>query len=70
MLLNFFSKEPITPRQLLALVLPALLIGLALRASLMWVLTEGYFGSDSNSYYDFSQKFFDHGRIHLSEKRR
>ena len=70
MVLDFISKGPISPRQLVALVLPAFLLGLLLRAALVLVLPEGYFGSDSASYYDFAQKLFDEGRIHLAEKRR
>ena len=57
MLFNFISRGPISPRQLVALVLPAFLLGLLLRATFVLVLPDGYFGSDSASYYDFCAEF-------------
>ena len=60
----------ITFWQLLVLASPALLVGFVLRAALMIAVPEGYFGSDSNSYYDFAHQLFDHGVVELNEKRR
>lgn len=60
----------ITFRQLLVLVLPALLVGFLIRAALMIAVPEGYFGSDSNSYYEFSHRLLGDGVVDLNEKRR
>ena len=36
----------------------------------MWAIPVGYFGDDSFSYYEFSQRLFDEGVFRLNEKRR
>ena len=70
-LINALLKPgEITFRQLLLLVLPALLVGFVLRVALIVALPQGYFGSDSHSYYEFAHQLYDHGVIHLNEKRR
>ena len=45
---------PFTFRRCLLLCLPALLIGAALRISMLAALPEGYYGPDSNSYFSKS----------------
>ena len=67
---TLLRPEAITFWQLLVLALPALLVGFVLRAALMIAVPEGYFGSDSNSYYEFAHQLFDHGVVELNEKRR
>ena len=69
-LASLFRPEKITFGQMLKLVIPSLLIAFLLRFSLTIALPEGYFGSDSNSYYEFSHKLFDDGIFRLNEKRR
>lgn len=69
-ILGLIAKSSVSPRQLILLVLPAFLLGLLLRAVLMMVMPEGYFGDDSRSYYGFSHHLFDQGGIYLTEKRR
>ena len=70
-LINALLKPgEITFRQLLLLALPALLVGFVLRVALIVALPQGYFGSDSHSYYEFAHQLYDHGVIYLNEKRR
>ena len=47
-----------------------MLVGLLLRVALMQAIPVGYFGDDSFSYYEFSQRLFDDGVLDLNEKRR
>ena len=70
LLKSLLKPEEITFSQLLWLALPSLLFGLLVRASLMHAIPVGYFGDDSFSYYEFSQRFFDEGIVDLNEKRR
>ena len=66
----FLRPGTITFSELLVLAAPALLVGFVLSAALMIAVPEGYFGLDSNSYYEFAHQLFDHGVVELNEKRR
>ena len=70
LLKSLLRPRSITFRQLLWLVFPSLAVGLLLRTALMWAIPVGYFGDDSFSYYEFSQRLFDEGIVDLNEKRR
>jgi hypothetical protein len=50
--------------------LPALIIGAALRISVMIALPEGYYGTDSNSYFGTTTSLWREGRLELKSKRR
>jgi hypothetical protein len=64
------ARAQIGVREFLWLCLPALLVGLALRAHFLWVTPQGYFGADSRSYFHFSHELFIDGEFDLSPKRR
>ncbi len=64
------SSPPPAWRRCLLLCLPALLIGAALRLSVMWTLPEAYYGSDSNSYFQTTAKLWNEGDFNLGAKRR
>jgi hypothetical protein len=64
------SDAPFTFRRCLLLCLPALLIGAALRISMMAALPEGYFGPDSNSYFSTAKRLWNEGKWSVGEKRR
>lgn len=57
-------------RQCLWLCLPALLIGAALRISVLMTLPEAYYGSDSNSYFQTTSMLWTEGKLELKSKRR
>jgi hypothetical protein len=48
---------------------PALLLGLALRIAFMISVPEGYFGSDSNSYFDTAHELWNAGKWKMGDKR-
>lgn len=50
--------------------LPALIIGAALRLTIMMALPEAYYGSDSNSYFQATSKLWTEGDLELKSKRR
>jgi hypothetical protein len=52
------------------LCLPALILGAILRISLLMALPEGYYGPDSNSYFDTTSSLWLHGKWDLGPKRR
>ena len=64
------STEPVGSREFFWLCLPALLIGLFLRLHFLWVTPQGYFGADSDSYFEFSHELFTKGQFELTPKRR
>ena len=70
LLKSLLRPGSITFRQLLWLALPSLAIGLLFRGAMMLAIPVGYFGDDSFSYYEFSQRLFDEGIVDLNEKRR
>jgi hypothetical protein len=57
-------------RQVLLLCIPALLIGLILRASFLHAVPEIYYGADSNSYFEAAWRFWTDRDIILNSKRR
>ena len=57
-------------RECLWLCLPALLIGAALRISVLLTLPEGYYGADSNSYFQTASTLWTEGKLEVSSKRR
>ena len=61
---------PFTFRRCLLLCLPALLIGAALRISMLAALPEGYYGPDSNSYFSTAKRFWNEHKWSVGEKRR
>jgi hypothetical protein len=52
------------------LCLPALVLGAAMRLSVMVALPEAYYGSDSNSYFQTTAKLWSDGDFELGAKRR
>ena len=64
------ASSPLGVREFLWLCLPALVISLFVRAHFLWVTPQGYFGSDSRSYFHFSHELFIDGEFDLSPKRR
>ncbi len=63
------TTAPFAFRKCLLLCLPALLLGLAIRVALLVAIPEGYFGSDSNSFFDTAEKFRLTGDISMGAKR-
>ena len=57
-------------RTCLWLCLPALILGAALRLSVLFTLPEAYYGSDSNSYFQTTAKLWTEGDFELGSKRR
>ena len=57
-------------RRCLFLCLPALIIGAALRISVMTALPQGYYGPDSNSYFDTTSSLWLKHEWDLGPKRR
>jgi len=64
------TPPPLTFRRCLLLCLPALVFGFVLRAVLTYSVPEGYFGSDSNSYFDASFELWTNGKLEMGAKRR
>lgn len=52
------------------LCLPALVIGAALRFTVMHAMPEAYYGSDSNSYFQTTAELWTKGEFELKSKRR
>jgi len=57
-------------RRCLLLCLPALILGAALRITVMMALPQGYYGPDSNSYFDTSSSLWLRHEWELGPKRR
>ena len=67
----FFSARPVSFKQLILLVAPAIVVGFLVRALLLVAIPQGYFGADSASYYEFTSLFWNHDKLFdLNEKRR
>ena len=64
------TDTPFTFRRCLLLCLPALLIGAALRISMVAALPEGYYGPDSNSYFSTAKRLWNEHKWSVGEKRR
>jgi hypothetical protein len=67
---NLAAAKQFDLQEFFWLCLPALLVGLALRAHFLWVTPQGYFGADSGSYYEFTYQLFANGQFELPDKRR
>src|SRR4029453_4886746 len=61
---------PFTFRRCLLLYLPALIVGTALRISMMAALPEGFYGPDSNSYFPTAKRLWNEHKWSVGEKRR
>jgi hypothetical protein len=57
-------------QQVLLLCVPALVIGLVLRASFMHTTPEIFYGADSNSYFEAAWRMWSQGDLVLNAKRR
>ena len=66
--MRFFPNP--TLRRCLLLCLPALIIGAALRISVLVALPEAYYGSDSNSYFKTTAALWIEGKLDFPAKRR
>ncbi len=64
------NETPLTFRRCILLCLPALLIGAALRISMIAALPEGYYGPDSNSYFSTAKRLWNEHKWSVGEKRR
>lgn len=65
------SSKPVSFKQILLLIAPAVIAGSLVRILLLLAIPQGYFGADSNSYYQFTDQFWNHNVLfNLSEKRR
>jgi hypothetical protein len=65
------APQPAVPfRRVLVLCLPALILALVLRVSLLVAVPEVYYGPDSNSYFDTASHFWSDGTLQLKVKRR
>jgi hypothetical protein len=65
----FLQRHPLV-RDALIWAVPALIIGAILRGLMLSYLPYAYWGSDSRSYYGFTEQFLDTGKISLYDKRR
>jgi hypothetical protein len=66
---TFLRRHPLV-RDALVWAIPALIIGAVLRGMLLSYLPYAYWGSDSRSYYGFTEQLLDTGKISLYDKRR
>src|SRR5450432_3680163 len=64
------NQTNFTFRECVMLCLPALVIGLVLRILLTMAVPEGFYGSDSNSYFDTARKLWNEHRFAVNDKRR
>lgn len=63
-------EKAFTLRRCVALCLPALIIGAALRLWMLSVMPEGYYGPDSNSYFSTAKRLWVEHKWAVGEKRR
>ncbi|MEP6671073.1 MAG: hypothetical protein ABJF10_18075 [Chthoniobacter sp.] len=64
------SRPPSAWRRCVLLCLPALVLGAILRLSLLTALPEGYYGPDSNSYFDTTSALWLKHKWDMGPKRR
>lgn len=64
------NETTLTFRRCLLLCLPALIIGAALRISMLAALPEGFYGPDSNSYFSTAKRLWNEHKWSVGEKRR
>ncbi len=65
----FLQRHPLV-RDALLWAVPAILFGAVLRGLLLHYLPYAYWGSDSRSYYGFTEQLLDTGKMSLYDKRR
>lgn len=65
----FLKRHPLL-RDALVWAVPAIIFGAVLRGLLLSYLPYAYWGSDSRSYYGFTEQFLDSWKISLYDKRR
>src|SRR5678809_1086573 len=65
----FFQRHPLA-REALVWAVPALIVGAIFRGMILSYLPYAYWGSDSRSYYGFTERFLDTGKISLYDQRR
>jgi hypothetical protein len=65
----FLQKHPLV-RDAIIWVVPAIILGAILRGLMLSYLPYAYWGSDSRSYYGFTEQLLDTGKISLYDKRR
>jgi hypothetical protein len=66
---TFLRRHPLV-RDALIWAIPALIVGAVLRGLLLSYLPFAYWGSDSRSYFGFTEQLLDSGKISLYDKRR
>ncbi len=66
---TFLRRHPLV-RDALLWAIPAVLFGAVLRGLLLSYLPFAYWGSDSRSYFGFTEQLLDSGKISLYDKRR
>ena len=66
---RFLARHPLV-RDALLWAIPALIFGAILRGLMLHYLPYAYWGSDSRSYFGFTEQFLDTGKISLYDKRR
>lgn len=66
---RFFERHPLV-RDAVVWAIPAVIFGLVLRLMLLSYLPYAYWGSDSRSYYGFTEQFLDTWKMSLYDKRR
>src|SRR5688572_25522464 len=66
---SFFRRHPLV-RDALVWAVPAIIFGALLRGLLLSYLPYAYWGSDSRSYFGFTEQLLDTGKISLYDKRR
>ncbi len=64
------TDKLLTFRQCLWLCLPALALGLVLRITFLVSLPEGFYGADSNSYFETADHLWNRGKWDMGPKRR
>jgi hypothetical protein len=65
----FLQRHPLV-RDALVWAVPALILGGILRTLMLCYLPYAYWGSDSRSYYGFTEQLLDTGKLSLYDKRR
>ncbi len=64
------ESKPFTWCQCLRLCVPALVVGAILRIWFLAAIPEGFYGADSNSYFDTTTELWLHHHFKVSDKRR
>jgi hypothetical protein len=67
--MSLITPLPMTLGKCLWLCLPALLVGFALRLVFLTSIPEGFYGADSNSYFDTADHLWNSGEWEMGAKR-